>query len=192
MIKGLTVITAATREPVTLQEAKAHCRIDASEDDGLLAGYIMAARAHIETLTSRVFAPQTLEYSTDSFQNDDGEDEICLPVAPVQSVTSITYIDQAGATQTLSGSSYTANLKEEPTEIEPVYNGVFPIARDIDNSVTVRFVAGYPLGNLPEPLRVAILLLVGHWYANREAVTTAQNPTSIPFGVDALIANWRL
>lgn len=192
MIKGVTVITAATRDPVSLQEAKAHCRVDAAEDDGILVSYLLAARSHLETLTGRVFAPQTLEFSTNSFQNADGEDVISLPVAPVRSVTSIAYIDQAGNAQTLSGAAYEANLSKEPVKLEPAYNGSFPTARDTYNAVTVRFEAGYPLGNLPEPLRVAILLLVGHWYANREAVTTAQNPVSIPFGVDALIANWRL
>ena len=192
MTNGITVVTAATREPVSLQEVRDHCRIDSSLEDGLIAGYIMAARSHIELLTGRVFAPQTLEFSTDSFQDSEGEDEICLPICPVQSIVSITYIDQAGVTQTLSPGAYAANLKREPVEIEPVWGSVFPIARDIDNSVTVQFTAGYPLGNLPEPLRQAIFMLVSHFEKNRSAVTIGGSVSSMPFSVDALIANYRV
>nr|WP_269106835.1 head-tail connector protein [Massilia sp. TS11] len=36
-------------------------------------------------------------------------------------------------------------------------------------------------------MRLAVLLLVGHWYNNREASTTAANVSDIPFGVDALL-----
>ncbi|MGV0820812.1 head-tail connector protein [Martelella sp. AMO21009] len=72
---------------------------------------------------------------------------------------------------------------------------------DDDDAVIERFIAaaGAHLTSigvdmsadpLPEPLDLAVLLLVGHFYANREA-TTDEALRRIPFGVDRLIAPYR-
>ena len=45
---------------------------------------------------------------------------------------------------------------------------------------------------MPIQLRQAILLLVGHWYENREPVmTTGMMAAPLPMTVDALFRNWR-
>ncbi len=45
---------------------------------------------------------------------------------------------------------------------------------------------------LPPSIRQAELLLIGHWYARREAASDAGRGTaSVPFSVDALIAPHR-
>jgi uncharacterized phiE125 gp8 family phage protein len=60
-------------------------------------------------------------------------------------------------------------------------------------TVTVRFVAGYGAnpGDVPEPLRQAMLLLIGHYYENREAVA-AGTLTELPFAVASLVFPFRV
>lgn len=38
-----------------------------------------------------------------------------------------------------------------------------------------------------DDIRAAMLLLIGHWYSNREAVVVGQAPSSVPFAVEALL-----
>ncbi|MFX7701355.1 head-tail connector protein, partial [Acinetobacter baumannii] len=63
--------------------------------------------------------------------------------------------------------------------------------------VTVRYRAGYAAqdgrSTVPAPIRHAVLLMVGHLYSNRDAVTTtAAQPAQLPLGVEALVAPYRI
>jgi uncharacterized phiE125 gp8 family phage protein len=54
-------------------------------------------------------------------------------------------------------------------------------------------VAGYGGSHtVPEPIKQAILLLVGAWFENREAVLTGTIVATLPFAVDALLAPYRV
>lgn len=44
---------------------------------------------------------------------------------------------------------------------------------------------------LDDDIRLVILLLVGHWYANREAVSD-KNTSEMPLAVDALLQPYRI
>lgn len=184
---GLTVVTPPTADPVSLAEAKAHCRISGSDEDGLLAGYLMAARSHAETYLGRALATQTLQLALDG---DWPCDRIALPRPPLQSVTSITYSDTAGATQTLAADQYRVDSTAHQGFIERAYGVTWPAVRDQARTIVVTYVAGYT--QIPEPIRAAILLLVGHFYENREAVIVGQAPTELPLGVDSLLFPYRV
>lgn len=43
-----------------------------------------------------------------------------------------------------------------------------------------------------EDVKAAMLLLIGHWYANREAVNIGNITTEIPFAVEALLQPYRI
>lgn len=195
---GLSLVTGPALDPVSLAEAKAHCRVFISDDDGLIAGYVLAARQYLEEITGRALISQTWDYTIDEDwpwvidENFRHRRLIRLPKAPLVSVTSISYVDAAGATQTLAPSEYvvdTSNLGG----ICAAYGVTWPAVRCQPNAITVRFVTGHGSnpGGIPEPLRQAILLLVSHWYENREAVT-ATAMTDLPMGVAALIAPYRI
>ena len=184
----LSVVNAPASEPVSLAEAKAQCRIMGADEDGLIAGYLMAARAYTESITGRRLVTQTLDYYIDNLSAG----EILLPVAPVQSVTSITYFDDAGATQTLGVGNYTTVGRKYWTAIVPTVSAVWPGVRNQPESVTVRFVAGHSASNpMPEEIRQAILMLVSHFYENRESVVIGQAPAVLPFSYDHLLTNFR-
>lgn len=190
---GLRLVTSPAIDPVSIAEARAHCRIDESADDGLVAGYILAARAYLEQITGLSLISQTWEMSIDEFPI---EESIELPRAPVSSITSIQFYDDLGALQTLSPAIYEIDYARTPARVQLVDNATWPTTADRVAAVIVRFVAGYGTapGSIPEPIRLAVLLLVGHFYANREQVTLGAGltATQLPFGVDALIAPYKV
>jgi uncharacterized phiE125 gp8 family phage protein len=185
-MSGLSLAVAPTVDPVTLADARAHCRIDDSESDAMLATYILAARQYIEAWTGRVLITQRWDLKLDSFPS-----RIVIPNPPLSSVVSITYVDTAGATQTLAANQYQVGKGDLFGFIDRAYGVSWPATRDQADAVTVRFEAGYGTnpGDVPEPLRLAILLLVGHWNENRE--TVGNITTELPFTVAALLQPYR-
>lgn len=184
---ALELVTGPTTEPVTLTEAKAHLRLDIADDDGLLAGYLMAARHFIETQTKRDLVTKTWDYSIDYRwpRKYHGWHMIRLPLNPVQSVTSVTYVDDSGATQTLASDQYIVSANDSYSSIVPAYDVSWPTVRCVPSAVTVRFVSGYV--NCPPDLKVAVLLMAGHLYENREAVS-GKAMSEMPLSVDALVS----
>lgn len=188
---GLFLVTAPTAEPVTLAQVKLHLRVDDSVEDALLTGLIRAAREHVETVTQRALMTQTWDLKLDAFPCDGAAIEI--PKPPTQSVTSITYVDTAGVTQTWSSALYTTDLPSDPQgqpgRIVPAYQQVYPQTRDVPNAVTVRFVAGYTaIGLVPDSIKAAMKILIGTWFdPGRASVALGVTATPIPHTVDALL-----
>lgn len=162
---GLSVAVAPALEPVALDVAKAHLRVVDSEEDGLIAGYILAARQFCENETRRPFVTRTYDFTIDGNWPNDligcrWSQRIRLPVAPVSAVSSITYVDGNGAMQTLDGSLYVLLGNEDKAYIEPPYGVTWPTVRDQAAAITVRFVAGWAAHLVPWPLRQAICFQV--------------------------------
>ena len=80
---GLALVTDVTEEPVSLDEQKAHLRLDTADDDAYLAGCITAARVWVEGQTKRAILPQTWDYTIDcGWPVEDGIYRINLPLNP--------------------------------------------------------------------------------------------------------------
>lgn len=185
----LTLITGPAVEPVTLAEAKRHCRVDMADDDGLIADLIAAATRHCEQVTHRRFISQVWEDRLDAVPAY----VWTAPVAPVLSIGSVTYVDRDGATQTWSSALYRTDIpagdSAGPARLTPLYGELWPQARSITNTFAVRFTVGYgtTAASVPADIKAAIKLMVGHLYANREAVNVGNIVTPMPMAVDALL-----
>ena len=148
-----------TAEPVSLDALKAHLRVDGGDEDELLAAYCAAAREACETFQGRAYVAQIWQVTLDRFPGP-GEDWVAdkdfvpsadpfsvgvikLPRPPLQSITSIAYVDANGATQTLAASGYQVDTASEPGRVLPAYNGSWPSTRAQPNAVTITFTAGY-------------------------------------------------
>lgn len=181
-----TVYAAPDTEVVSLDEAKEQCRVVGTEEEGLLSGYILAARNYCESICGSAFVTQTLDAYFDSFG------WLTLPSYPVQSITSITYRDSLGVSQTVSASNYYFS-KSRPSYIVPVNGVAWPNTQLRPDAVTVRFVAGY--GDLssdtPEAIRHAMLMMIAHWFENRESVTNVA-ALEVPLSTQALLAPYRI
>ncbi len=181
------IITPVAIEPITLAEVRQHLRLPDNEvEDTLLVSLITTARSYCEHYTRRALAEQTLEVYLDRFPISD---LIELPCPPLQSVTEIGYKDSNGEEMILSPSDYLVDVDCEPGRILPVVGTNWPVFTPYPASpVRIRFVAGYE--DLPISIRLAMLLLVGHWYENREATGNASSV--IDFSVHSLLAPYRV
>lgn len=160
---GLSLVTGPTTEPVTLAEVKAHLRVSIPDDDGLIAGYVLAARRYAEGYTRRAFNTQTWDYTIDYCWPWVKRDcyltrQITLPLPPLQSVTSITYVDTDGNSQTLASDQYVVKTDDTSGVIVPAYAVTWPDIRWQLSAATVRFVAGWT--QIPDEIRTAIMLHV--------------------------------
>lgn len=180
---AVAVVTPASTYPVTLAEARAHCRVDSTDEDSLIDGLIATATDHVERYTGRSLMDQTL-----AFYSDDFSDEMLLPRGPVQSVSSVKYYDADGVEQTLATSVYQVDIVSDPPRVLLADGQSWPTVDDRANAVTITYVAGYEA--LPAAIKHAILLLIGQWHDQRSAVTSSPM-IAAPHAVDALLANYR-
>lgn len=182
------VATAATSEAVDTESAVAHVNAQGVGDDDLIATIVFAARAHVESYTGTRLISQTLTLRT-----DDWADLENLPVAPVQSISSITYVDTDGATQTLATSVYEARLYGLSPTIVLKFNQVWPTIR-LGSLITVTAVAGYgAAAAVPPELLHSIKLLTADMYRFRETAQVGQTVAAYPVAatVEALLTNHR-
>lgn len=177
------VVVKPAVEPVSLAEAKTHLRIDGDVEDGYVGGLIEAARLHVEMVTWRALCTQTVELEVGRWPEDR---ELWLPRPPLQSVVWVKYTDPEGVVQTLGADQYAVDVMRGRVRL--AYGASWPAARG-GEPVVVRYVAGYGVAaDVPGLLKRAMLLLVGHWYENREAVVVGSGTvaTEVGLAVDSI------
>lgn len=188
---GLTLVTAPTIEPVDITEAREQCGIAQGNGafDHQLLRLIKTARVWVEQRTDRALITQTWDYKFSCWPY--GLDPIYVPKAPLSSVTSITYYDTAGASQTLATSVYKVLSSREPGEIRLKASQSWVSLYNEPDVITIRFVAGYgsTTTSVPEPLRHAMLMLISHWFTTPSAVLVGSISKEIEFAVEALLAS---
>lgn len=186
------LVTPPSETPVSLAEAKAHCRVDHDDDDTLIESLIAAASGHLDGwsgILGRALVTQTWRRDFGSFA-----DKLRLPLAPAASIGSITYYDGDNAQQTLSTDVYRLFTDARGPYVALKPDQSWPGTYGRDDAVSVTFAAGYgAAAAVPAPLKSAILLLVGAWYENREQTVIGVSVSELPqsVAVNALIAPYR-
>ena len=192
---SITEITRPAAYPITLSEAKAHLNIEHGDDDAIIGAMIASATDYAESYTNRDFIQRTWAYSFDSLSGGG----FLLPKSPVQSVSSITYIDGDGASQTLSTDVYDLDSGVTPSLVYLKYNQSWPATRSQRNAITVTFISGYaglgsPVdvrGGVPDVIRQAVKLLIGDNYANRENIIVGASLANTKAS-DSLLSAYRV
>lgn len=184
---SLEISTAPATEPITLADAKLHLRVTGSDEDTLITNLIVAARQWCENFQRRTYVTQTLKLYLDCFPF---RTQIWLPRPPLQTVTSVVYTDTEGSDTTFATTHYNVDDKAEPGRIVLAYNDVWPTATlQTANGVTITYVAGYgdEASDVPQTVKQAMLLMIGHWYENRETVLVGSIGKQIEFAVESLL-----
>lgn len=181
-------IAPATAEPVLPAQLREFQRIDDEGEDLLLETLLSAARAHVESMTGTRLVEQVVE-----LRADDWSDLLRLPIGPVAAIEDLAWFDRDGQVMPVDASAYevvgaglTAGIRPSPGNGWP--NG----PRAGGGSIRVTVIVGYE--QVPPELVLAILLMAGDVYANRETVVvgTVSNEVKSSIRVDALLANHRI
>jgi uncharacterized phiE125 gp8 family phage protein len=187
-------------EPVMLDEAKNHLRVDYDYDDWKIARLIAAARRRCEGELDRAFLNTAFDYVLEAFPSFEVRDDpaiwrrvtnpLVIPKAPLVSVNSLTYVTGGGTAVSLAQNADYLVRTGEPGALYPYpVTAIWPYTRVQFDAVTVRCVVGHgtTAAAVPENVAEAILLLVGSLYENREATGDARN-AELPMGVEYLLA----
>ena len=194
---NIKILARGTSEPVTLAEAKLHLRVDLSNDDALITAMISAAREMVERYTSR-----TLIYTAYRLTMDNWPYDIELPRSPAieaaaNLVTGIAYItpriryydgDGNQQTMTYAAGDFEILLDNNPPLLVLPPSGIWPVTYPLQRgAIEIDWIAGYGSAStgIPQLLRLAIMMLVAHWYEHREAVGSFGS--EVPLAVDSVL-----
>lgn len=189
---------APSIEPLSLADAKLHCRVDITHDDSLIASYITSARRLIEAYCLNSLITQNWTVTLDYKDNSEGfwveKRKIRFPMQPIQSITAVTTYDSQN-NATLFDS---ANYRLSGNRI--VLNDLcyWPSSLRFTDCLQIDFVAGY--GNtanaVPLDIVQAMKLLVAQWYENREAISDPivlkdRSGGALSYAVTALLSAYK-
>lgn len=178
----LTMVTAPTARPLTEAEALDHVRVSPDGDIAHVMRLVSAVTSMFEVETGRQLMQATYRLRLDGFPRHRMM-PIELPKPPLSSVTSVTFVDDAGDIQTWDNSLYmTDSFAGEaalPGIVYPRPGVEYPIATSVPDAVIVEFVAGYATAaDVPDGIKATLLLMLGDLYENREAQITGTMVTS--------------
>lgn len=152
-------------EPITLEEAKMHLRVDGEDEDLYITALIRAAREVCENYCNRAILSQAITLKMQNFPDC----HIVLRYGNIQSIASIKYMDREGQEQTIAPTDYVLHNVHESYVIAPAYGKSFPTTRGDFGNITILYIAGWvQVTDVPAAIRHAMLLTIGDMYENRE------------------------
>ncbi|MEQ1887568.1 MAG: head-tail connector protein [Alphaproteobacteria bacterium] len=207
----LSLLSAPAIEPVSEAEALAHLRIDSEDELALMLGHIRTARQMVESWTGRALISQGWRWMMDSWTYAGGDAWwdgvrqgavragaarfIEIPKAPLQAVVSVTLFNDADQGVAWSPDNYFADTASTPGRLVLRNTASAPQPQRAANGLQIDFTCGYGVGqgDVPAPLRQAVLMLTAHYFENREVLQSADSRAQVlPLGVHNLLAPYRM
>ncbi len=207
----LSLITPPAIEPVSEAEARAHLRLTSEDELGLLFGHIRAARHMVESWTGRALISQSWRWSLDGWPGNvsqewwDGVQQgamsagaaryIEVPKAPLQSVSAVNLFNDADQGVVWAAANYFVDNASAPGRLVLRNAASIPVPLRAASGLQIDFTCGYGAGpgDVPAPLRQAVLMLCAHYFENREVMKGADGGTHVlPLGIHALLAPYRM
>jgi len=173
-----TLLTPATQELITIEQAKKQLRILHNNEDDVIEFKLLAAIAKFQEFTGRVISPSTWQLSLDKFPKD-GIIEIMR--CKVIEVIEIKYKDTKGNEQTVDSNNTILDNASEPARLSTAHSFNWPDTSKEINAVKIKFRAGYENATQLNKLDLAaIMLMTAHWYRNREDVVVGKTANEVP------------
>lgn len=186
---ALTLMSGPAEEPVTVSEAKAHLRLDGSTEDILIASLIVTSRLHVEAALGLALITQGWRLTLDRWPE---AGEVRFPLRPIQSVSSVTVLDDNGTPAVVPSQDYLLDGQALRPRLVP-RDGKWPAPGPRANGIEIQLSAGIgdEADDIPQPIRHAILLLVAHWYEHRDPLEIGSAAAAIPAAVSDLLRPYR-
>lgn len=183
----LTLVTPPATLPLSLNEAKAHLRLedDQTADDAAIMALVRAAVEQCEQFTGRALMTQVWSLFRDAWPGRlveplwegvrIGADlatparAVELPKPPLQSVVHVKTYDESDVGTVWSSGSYFVDTASEPGRLVARTGQVFPTTIRASNGIEIQFSAGYGSNpaDVPQDLTSGLLRLVAHLYERR-------------------------
>ena len=172
-------------EPVTLDYAKVFLRVDNDDEDALIADLIRAARERVEGLINSALMARARRFTTSKLKTKG----VFINSGNITEITAMRLLSDDAVTE-ISLSSLTINLRCQPPVVTARDRASFQSYAPQASALEIDFIAGYGAdeGDIPMPLRQAVLLLLAQSYEYRGS---CEAPPTVPMMVDALLMPYR-
>ncbi|WP_439150758.1 head-tail connector protein [Sulfitobacter sp.] len=180
----LRLITAPAAEPITIVDAKRHLRVTGSDEDEYITSLISAAVAFVdaEGVLGRAMVTQTWAKWVSQAPG-----YVLIRLGPNTTLTAVDYYDADSVLQSATLGDFETRLEGDFVIVKPVENGAWPAAETRNDAIRLTFTAGYGgAADVPQSVKHALLLLVGHWYENRDAAS-AVSMSELPLAFNSLL-----
>lgn len=198
-------------EPVTLADFKAHSKVEVADDDAYITSLITAAREHLSTATGRAMINETWTATLDDWPkaaplhdwwdgvrdgalNSVAAGYVEITKAPFAAVTAVNLLDEDGTPTLWAASNYYTTQNHGFGRLTLRRGAVWPVRLRDTGGIQITFTAGYgaAANAVPLVLRQGILMLMAHWYENREVIHVGGANAPMPAGLNAIIASMRV
>ena len=182
----IVLVTPPAAEPLTLSEVKAQLRVEHNDDDTLIARLIQTAVDYIDvvgTLGKAMISQTWGEWIAPN------PSTVLLSLGPVQSVSAIKFYDTDNVLQTATLSDFFVLGTKGKTIIRPKPSKAWPTTFDRDDAIKIEYVIGFggSPSDVPQTVRHGLMMLVAHWYENRENELIGTSSKTLPHGFEALM-----
>ena len=182
---ALSLVTGPAALPISLAEAKEQMRVEHEYDDATILRLINAAVAFVDVqgALGKAMITQTWAQWVGMVPGT-----VTLFLGPVQSVSAIKYYDTDGNLQTATLSDFDIFGTPTKTTVAPKSGKAWPVAQNRPDAIRIEYVIGYgdSASDVPQTIRHALMMLVAHWYENREGAQE-RVLSDVPFGFNELI-----
>lgn len=186
----MKLIFPPAKQPIELEEAKLHLRVDVNEDDRLIEALIKAGTKYAEKFMGRALVDQTWDHYLDAFPTG----YIEIPRPPLIEVIGVFYMSGSETEFT----DYVVDDASEPARVYLPASGTWPTVDNQRNAVRIRFRAGYvdysssPPGDVPEDIKAAILIYIATLYNFREALGKGSELDISPWGAEQILRQYNV
>lgn len=186
MVK-VEILQQPTLEVITIDEVKDQLKIEDNEEDSLLLQYLETATVHAEDYAGIYIRTRPIKFWFDDFPSVD----LKLYASPITAITKVEYYDTANVLTEYTLSD--VDFDKFSGKVRPVFGKSWPSVYERYNAVGIEATSGFTQATLPTPIKQAVLMLVGHFYENREATSSriADSSRELQFSFKALLDPYR-